>query len=855
MFHRSTTLLSFIALICLHPLRAAAPVSFPEREAEADRVVRELLPKMTLEEKVLQTYAHSPNGIPRLGIPHLRSGETLHGAVAAGCTSFPQSIALGATFDPVLLEEIATVIAREARAVGIAQTFGPMLAISRDPRWGRVEESYGEDPFLVTRFGVAYINGMQGRGDARFGPDSVITTPKHFAADGEPWAGANGEGFETSERNLRENHLRPFEAAVKEAGTMSIMPAHHALNGVPCHMNSWLLQTLLRGEWGFQGFVTSDMGDITKIGVGGGYGGYRVVKDDEASVIAAIKAGVDVELAGKHNQKLVKAVRDGKISEQVIDRAAARVLRAKVLVLGLGAPAKPGDAAGQKPDATGDAIKNYKGADDVWAKLIADGQFDTPGSSKRPDWLAIVNDPKADALALKAAQKAIVLLKNDPAILPLDRSKVRNILVTGPLASQVNLGGYSTGKPKFFTTVVDGFRKAVEGTPVEVDYAQGCRRLEGKQRPSQHPVETFSGTEPDEAKLLEEAQEKAKSADVIIAVVGHGRTQLGENLDRDTLDLPGAQQALVEAMQATGKPVVVVLNSGNVHSIGWIKEHVPAIVQAFYLGQSSGTAIAQCLLGDINPGGKLPISFPRNVGQSPWYYNHPPLTGPVNYHGKDNDPKQFGGPLFSFGHGLSYTTFAYSDLRAAGPITRTEPGSVTVTVTNTGAREGDEVVQLYIRQDLTSLVRPVMELKGFQRITLKPGEKREVTFPLGFEEVKFWKDGQWVAEPGTVQVMAGSSSADIRLKGTLEIEETAGGGANVGRFWDAAPAGQDRIVIKTQGGAGACLGLGDVAPLEQKSVPFRPADEQTAACLTASDSTTPLSASLNWPGKGRRANY
>ncbi len=769
------SILATVACFSLALHLNAAPnstVSFGEREAAAKQLVAGLLPKMTLEEKVLQTFSHTPNGVPRLGIPHLASGETLHGAVASGCTSFPQSISLGATFDPVLLEKIATTIAREARAVGISQTFGPMLAISRDPRWGRVEESYGEDPYLVSRLGVAYINGIQGKGDAKLGPNRLIATPKHFVADGEPWAGANGEGFETSERNLRENHLRPFEAAVREAGTMSIMPAHHAINGVPCHMNSWLLQTVLRDEWGFKGFVTSDMGDIPKVGTGGGHGGHRVVKDVEASVIAAMKAGVDMELAGKWNQKLVKAVRDGKISEEVIDKAAARVLRAKVILLGLAEP-KKADAVSpvKNKDATGDAIKNYQGEDDVWAKLIAAGQFDTPESGKHADWKKIVSDPKADALALKAAQKSVVLLKNDKALLPLAKSKAQKILVTGPLASQVNLGGYSTGQPKFFVTAVDGIKKAAEGTPVKVDYAQGCQRLAGKQHPSQHPVDSFAGTEPDGARLLAEAVEKAKSSDVIVAVVGHGRIQLGENLDRDTLDLPGGQQALVEAMQATGKPVVVILNSGNAHSVGWIKENVPAILQAFYLGQSSGTAIAQVLFGDINPGGKLPLSFPRNVGQSPWYYNHPPLTGPVNYYGKDNDPKKLGGALFPFGHGLSYTTFDYSGLKINGPITPDKPATVTLTITNSGKREGDEVVQLYIRQDFTSLVRPVKELKGFQRITLKPGEKREITFPVGFEEIKFWKDGKWVAEAGEIQLMAGSSSEDIRLNGTVEYKE------------------------------------------------------------------------------------
>ena len=262
--------------------------------------------------------------------------------------------------------------------------------------------------------------------------------------------------------------------------------------------------------------------------------------------------------------------------------------------------------------------------------------------------------------------------------------------------------------------------------------------------------------------LLAEARRAASSADVIVAVVGHTRDQLGENLDRDTLDLPGGQELLVETMQATGKPVVVVVNGGNVHAIGWTQDHVQAIVQAFYLGQATGTALAQVLFGDVNPGGKMPLTTPRDVGQVPCYYNHPMLTGPVNYFGSKS------GPLYPFGQGLSYTTFKYSDLKVIGIISSETPAQVRVTVENTGQRAGDEVVQLYIRQDYTSLTRPVKALAGFQRVALEPGEKRDVSLPVGFEQIKFWKDGGWVAESGNVRLRVGSSSADIRLEGQVE---------------------------------------------------------------------------------------
>ena len=764
-FARMVGLAALLSLALSLP--ASEPGGFAARETAAATEAARLLRQMTLEEKLLQLLAYKPNGVPRLGIPNLQAGEALHGVVSDRCTSFPQSIALGATFDPQLLEDVATVIARESRAVGMAQAYAPMLAVSRDARWGRVEESYGEDPLLVAQMAVAYINGAQGRGEARFGRDRIITTPKHFVADGEPWAGANGEGVETSERTLREIHLPPFEAAVKLACTGSIMPAHHALEGVPCHANHWLLDTLLRKEWGFDGFVTSDMGDIPKLGTGGGYGGYRFVRDDCESAIASLNAGVDMELVGHHYmQDILRAVQAGKVSEATVARAAERVLRAKILILGLGAPqaaaptAKPGTT-----NSTMAVIGSYQGKDDIWARLIAEGKFSTSESGWRPNWQEVVNDPAHDALALRAAQKAIVLLKNQNGLLPLDKSKTKQMLVVGPVAEAVNLGGYSTGKPKFYVNILDGLQ-AVGGSGVVVRYAPGCAMMpQQKWGSSSERGEVPEVLARREQGLLAAATEAARTADVIIAVVGHTRDQLGENLDRDTLELPGGQQALVEAMHATGKPVVVVVNGGNVHSINWIQDHVPAIVQAFYLGQSTGTALAQALFGEVNPGGKMPLTTPRNVGQSPWYYNHPMLTGPINYYGSKS------GPLYPFGHGLSYTTFQYRDLQVNGSVARASGATVSLTLANTGRRPGDEVVQLYLRQDCTSLTRPVRELKGFARVTLQPGERRTVTFPVGFEQIKFWKNHAWVAEAGEVTVMVGPSSADLRLRGTLKISE------------------------------------------------------------------------------------
>ena len=728
-----------------------------KREASAAKKAAELLKKMTLEEKILQLLSYNSNGIPRLGIPNMSSGEALHGVVSDGCTSFPQSIALGATFDPTLVKDIAKVIAMEARAVGMAQSFSPMLAVSRDTRWGRIEESYGEDPLLVTKMGIAYINGLQGEGVDRFSKDHIFATPKHFVADGEPWAGMNGEGSEFSERVLREIYMTPFEAAIKEAGSRSIMPAHHAINGIPCHGNSWTLQQVLRDEWKFDGFVTSDMDDISKLSTGGGFGGYKYVKDTLESCIMAIKAGVDMELVGRHYKKLTFAIKDGRLSEEVINRSAERVLRSKILLLGLSEPSVVNQTPINK-NTTSEAIANYKGGDDVWAKLIADGKFDTPLSERRFNWKQIVSDPLHDALALKAAQRSLVLLKNKNSMLPMDKSKIKKLLVVGSIANLVNLGGYSTGKPRFYVNVVDGLR-SIAGTGVTVVYAEGCG-LPNSQSDWNHVAAPLDIN--NEKNLLAKAVAEATSADVIVAVVGHTRKHLGENLDRDDLGLVGNQEILVKAMQATGKPVVVVFNCGAPISSPWIDENMPAILQAFYGGQFTGTAIAQAIFGDINPGGKMPITTPRNVGQVPCYYNHFPLTGPVNYYGSKNTP------IYPFGYGLSYTTFKYSDLKISAPIHPNQPTTISLMVENTGNREGDEVVQLYIHQDYTSLVRPVKELKGFQRITLKAGEKQLVSFPIGFEQIKFWKENTWRAEPGTIQIMLGSSSDDIRLKGNVE---------------------------------------------------------------------------------------
>jgi len=737
-------------VVCGFPLGIAgqAPVAPGLQGAALEAEVRALMAKMTVEEKILQLLENPPNGVARLGIPDLRWGEVLHGVVADGATSFPAAVGMGATWDPALIEQMGTVVAQEARALGVDQGYAPMLGLARDPRWGRVEESYGEDPYLVGQIGVAYIEGLQGMGAERFGRDHIFATPKHFVADGEPWAGANGGDFEMSDRVLREVYLPPFEAAVKVAGAEAIMPGHHAINGVPNHANAWLLRDLLRKEWGFTGFTVSDMGDIPKL-----YDGHGYARSYGDAAVMALKAGVDQELEGGaieehvYAKYLGAALKDGELSMATVDEAVARVLRAKVMLLGVSAPSTAAPVA-----PVDDAVMKNKGYGDVFAGLMAAGKVTTRAGGERAGFEAVLKDPAHDRLALKVAEESMVLLKNEGHLLPLDEARTKRVLVVGALGVGVNLGGYSTGKPKFYVDAVAGL-KAELGAGATVVYEAGGSVL--------------GATDAE----LARAVAAAKDADVVIAVVGHTRAQLGENHDRDSLDLPGRQEQLVEAMVATGKPVVVVLNNGGVFALPWIHDHVPAVVESWYGGQSYGTALAEVLFGAVNPSGRLPVTVPVSVGQTPAYYNHPVLTGPILYDpAKTEFPVPFGRPnvLWAFGHGLSYTEFRYGPLRVIR--SGAAAAEVSVDVMNVGKREGDEVVQMYLHQDATSLKRPVMELKGFKRVTLKPGETRTVSFPVGFEQVKFWKDGKWVMEAGELQVMVGAASDDIRAKQTLVLQ-------------------------------------------------------------------------------------
>ncbi|MFN8595964.1 MAG: glycoside hydrolase family 3 N-terminal domain-containing protein [Anaerolineae bacterium] len=660
----------------------------------------------------------------RLGIPAFSIDEVLHGVMAKDSTVFPQAIGLASTWNPDLIREVFTTIAAETRARGGNFVLSPVIDLGRDPRWGRTEETYGEDPCLVSKIGVAAIRGLQGDGrpmDA--GPldlRHVIATAKHFGAHGQPEAGINAAPTNYAERELRDYFLAPFEAAVKDAHVQCVMAAYNEINGVPVHINTWLLRDVLRDEWGFDGFITSDGYAVTQL-----HELHHVVANRAEAARKTLLTGIDFELDSCFST-LIQQVRDGVIAEAAIDQAVARVLRAKFLL----------------------------------------GLFEQPYIDVDQAEV-ITNSAQHQAVALKAAHQSIVLLKND-GVLPLDRAQLRSIAVIGPNAADFHPGGYST-ECAHGISVLEGVRRKV-GNSIEVRYAEGCRITEGAQGWEQWWNNAVIAGDPleDEARIAH-AVEVARASDVALLVVGENegtcREGWSENHlgDRDSLDLPGRQDDLVKAVVATGTPTIVLLIGGRPLSINWIAEHVPAILEGWYLGQATGPAVADVLFGDANPGGKLPITFPRSAGQIPVYYYHKP-SARRGYLFADRSP------LFAFGHGLSYTTFAYSDLRVTTPITRAETATVSVRITNTGQRAGDEVVQLYVHDQLASVTRPVKQLIDFRRITLEPGESRRVEFVIKPDQLSLLNaQMQRVVEPGWFDLMVGTSSDRVETV-VLEVK-------------------------------------------------------------------------------------
>jgi beta-glucosidase len=774
-----------LATLCLAlPLAANAPESAPvykDPKAPVDARVRDLLGRMTLEEKVAQTQAlwlkkptiqddqgrfspekataaipnglgqiarpsemgpQNPGGAPRargprehaeyvnavqkwalehtrLGIPVLFHEEALHGLADPKATHFPVPMGLASTWNPELLEKVMSVAAREARARGCQEVLSPVVDLARDPRWGRTEETYGEDAYLVSRMGVAAIRGYQGR-SLPLAADKVFATLKHFAAHGPNEGGINTAPTTFSERYLREELLYPFQYAVATAKPYALMPSYNELDGVPSHKNKWLLEQVLRREWGFDGLVVSDYFAIAQL-----KDRHLVAKDLAEAGRAALEAGVDIELPDVEAYgTLAEQVRDGRISQATLDTTVARLLKAKFL-----------------------------------AGLFENPYVD-PAAAE-----SVSNAPEHQAVALQAAREAVVLLKNDKGLLPLDRKKLKTLAVIGPNAKGVRLGGYSSD-PGRGIDVLSGVTAAA-GAGVKVTYAEGTRITEDE--PVWWRDAVNLGDPVKNRARIKAAAALAAQADAVLLVIGTNESTsreawADEHLgDASSLDLTGQQDELVAAIVATGKPVVALLINGRPLSVNRVAETVPAILEGWYLGQEGGTAVGEILFGDVSPSGKLPITIPRSVGQLPVYYSRKP-TSFRSYLDATR------APLFAFGHGLSYARFAYADLKVT-PATIGPAGSATVSVavTNQGKVKADEVVQLYIRDQVASVTRPVKELKGFRRISLAPGETKTVELTLTSAELSFLDEAmQRVVEPGTFDVMVGGNSTDL-VKASLDV--------------------------------------------------------------------------------------
>ncbi|MBU1757190.1 MAG: glycoside hydrolase family 3 C-terminal domain-containing protein [Alphaproteobacteria bacterium] len=654
----------------------------------------------------------------RLGIPVLVHEESLHGYMATEATMFPQAIALAGTFDTDLMRAVQSVIAREVRARGVPLVLSPVVDIVRDPRWGRIEECWGECPHLCAEMGVAAVEGLQGPGRfERLAPGKVFATLKHMTGHGQPEAGNNISPAQLSERELRENFFPPFREIVRRTSVGAVMPSYNEIDGVPSHANAWLLGDVLRGEWGFDGIVASDYGGVHELATL-----HKVARDLEDAAHQALLAGVDSELPeGTAFAVLEEAVEAGRIPAALVDTACARMLTFKFRA----------------------------------------GLFESPfGSWEQTQ--ALTGNAEARALALEAARKSMCLLTNKGA-LPLDENRMGRVAVIGPNHAITRLGGYSS-VPRQTISLIEGLRQVAPAGDFVT--AQGVFITTSEDR-SQSDVQLAPRAE--NLRLIAQAAEVARSADTVILAIGDteqtsregfATTHLG---DRTDIDIVGEQNELVDALSAVcrerGTPLIVCAINGRPPSWPNVIAKADAVLECWYPGQEGGIAMAEALLGRINPGAKLPVSVVRNEGQIPLFYNRKPSSR-RGYLFDDADP------LFAFGHGLSYTSFAISAPRVAKSAFGTdEEVAVEIDVANTGARAGDEVVQLYITRHSVSVTRPLLELKGFRRVTLAPGESRTLTFTITPAQLAFWNRAMVeVNEPGPVVLAAGNSSA--RLEAT-----------------------------------------------------------------------------------------
>ncbi len=713
-------------------LAAAIAVPATPPQADIEKKINALLARMTLEEKLgqLQQLDGEANGNyrpehielvrkgllgstlnvrgaqkanelqriavegSRLKIPLIFGFDVIHGYR----TIFPVPLGEASSWDAAAVERAASIAAAESRASGVHWTFAPMVDIARDPRWGRIVEGAGEDPYLGSAMARARVRGFQGRDYST--PDRIVACAKHWVGYGAAEAGRDYNTTDISEWTLREIYFPPFKAAV-DAGVGTFMSAFNDLNGVPTSANPFTLTRVLRGEWKFDGFVVSDYTSVEELIKHG------LAANESEAARAALTAGVDMEMVSrlynKHGSQLVKT---GHLSQAAIDEAVRRILRVKFRL----------------------------------------GLFDKPYADESRE-RAVILSRENRAAAREIAARSMVLLKNERDILPLSKG-VKSIAVVGPLADSQKdmIGSWSgDGKAEDAVTLLAGI-KAKAGSATKITYVKGCD-VEGNATDG-----------------INEAARAAGEADVTIVAVGESAEMSGEASSRSSLDVPGRQLDLVKALQATGKPVVVVLMNGRPLTINWIAENTPAILETWFAGTEAGNAITDVLFGDVNPGGKLPVTFPRAVGQVPIYYNHKNTGRPPDpnnkYSSKYLDVPVT--PLFAFGYGLSYTEFKLSNLQlSAQSISSDGRLTASVEVENTGRRAGDEVVQLYIRDMAASRTRPLKELKGFERITLKAGEKRRVQFTLAPEQLGFYNtDMRFVVEPGTFKVTVGTNSVD-----------------------------------------------------------------------------------------------
>ncbi len=654
----------------------------------------------------------------RLGIPVDFTNEGIHGLNHDRATSFPAPISMGSTWNKPMLRHAGQIIGSEAKALGYTNVYAPILDVARDPRWGRIVETYGEDPFLITEMGKQLVLGIQENG--------VASTLKHFAVYSVPKGGRDGHARtdpHVAPRELMQLYLYPFRRIIKEASPMGIMSSYNDWDGVPVTGSYYFLTQLLRQEFGFTGYVVSDSEAVEFL-----YSKHHVAPDYKDAVRQVVEAGLNVRTNFTPPEVFIRPlrelVRDGRLSMQTIDSRVADVLRVKFRL----------------------------------------GLFDHPYvDAKLAD--RVVHTKQNEEFAMQVNRESLVLLKNTNNALPLDKEKVKNILVTGPLAAEVNYATSRYGPSNNpVTSVLDGIRNYA-GNKIRVSYAKGCD-ITDKTWPESEIIPT--PLTPGEKQAIDEAVEQAKHSDVIVAVVGEDEKRVGESLSRTGLGLPGRQLQLLQALQETGKPVIMVMINGQPLTINWENKYLPAILEAWFPGPQGGTAIAETLFGDYNPGGKLPVTFPKTMGQIE--LNFP--FKPSSQAGQPGDgPNGYGntavtGSLYPFGYGLSYTTFEYNNL-VVTPEKQGQQGDVNVNVdvTNTGKRKGDEVVQLYIKDMVSSVTTYEYDLRGFERITLMPGEKKTVSFTVHPQDLMILdKNMNWTVEPGDFEAMIGSSSEDIKLK-------------------------------------------------------------------------------------------